>query len=148
MLDEPRQPAAESYRALRTSILLSTDEGPPQTLLVTSTAPEEGKTATAVNLAVGIAQSGYSVLLVDADMRKPRIGAIFDLPNEQRAEHGASRADDAGARGRRRPQPLRAHLRAGAAKPLGAARLQAHGRAPAGTAGAATTSSSSTRRRS
>jgi capsular exopolysaccharide synthesis family protein len=81
MLNEPRQPAAESYRALRTSVLLSTDAGPPKTLLVTSTAPEEGKTATAVNLAVGIARSGYTVLLVDADMRKPRIAEIFDLPN-------------------------------------------------------------------
>jgi capsular exopolysaccharide synthesis family protein len=83
MLNEPRQPAAESYRALRTSVLLATEAGPPKTLLVTSTAPEEGKTATAVNLAVGIARSGYSVLLVDADMRKPRIAEIFELPNER-----------------------------------------------------------------
>lgn len=83
MLHEPRQPAAESYRALRTSIILATEEGPPKILLVTSTVPEEGKTATAVNLALGIAQSGYSVLLVDADMRKPRISKIFDLENDQ-----------------------------------------------------------------
>ena len=83
MLHEPHQPAAESYRALRTSIILSSDDGPPKCLLVTSTVPEEGKTATAVNLALGIAQSGYSTLLIDADMRKPRIGSIFDLPNDQ-----------------------------------------------------------------
>jgi capsular exopolysaccharide synthesis family protein len=82
VLKEPRQPAAESYRALRTSILLSSDEGPPKSILVTSTAPEEGKTATAVNLAVATAQSGYTVILVDADMRKPRIDKVFDLPND------------------------------------------------------------------
>jgi capsular exopolysaccharide synthesis family protein len=83
MIKEPRQPAAESYRALRTSIILSSEEGPPRSLLVTSTAPEEGKTATAVNLAVGLAQSGYSVLLVDADMRKPRVSEIFGLSNKK-----------------------------------------------------------------
>jgi capsular exopolysaccharide synthesis family protein len=86
VLREPRQAAAESYRALRTSILLSSDEGPPKSILVTSTAPEEGKTATAVNLAVATAQSGYSVILVDADMRKPRLDKVFDLPND----HGLS----------------------------------------------------------
>lgn len=83
VLRDPRHVAAESYRALRTSILLSSDEGPPKSILVTSTAPEEGKTATAVNLAAAIAHSGYSVLLVDADLRKPRVDKVFDLPNEQ-----------------------------------------------------------------
>ena len=83
MLHEPRQPAAESYRALRTSIILSSDDGPPKCLLVTSTVPEEGKTATAVNLALGMAQSGYSTLLVDADLRKPRINSIFGLSNDE-----------------------------------------------------------------
>jgi capsular exopolysaccharide synthesis family protein len=86
LLHDPRQVAAESYRALRTSILLSADEGPPKTLLVTSTAPEEGKTATAVNLAVALAHSGYAVLLVDADLRRPRVDKVFDIPNE----HGLS----------------------------------------------------------
>jgi capsular exopolysaccharide synthesis family protein len=81
VLHDPRQVAAESYRALRTSILLTSDEGPPKSILVTSTAPEEGKTATAVNLAAAIAHSGYSVLLVDADLRKPRVDAVLDMPN-------------------------------------------------------------------
>jgi len=86
VLHDTRHVAAESYRALRTSILLASDEGPPKTLLVTSTAPEEGKTATAVNLAVALAHSGYSVLLVDADLRKPRIDKVFGIAND----HGLS----------------------------------------------------------
>ena len=54
---------------------------PIQTLLVTSAVPGEGKTVTAANLAVVFAQAGRRVLLVDADMRKPGVHIIFDLPN-------------------------------------------------------------------
>jgi succinoglycan biosynthesis transport protein ExoP len=62
---------AEAYRTLRTSVLLSAAERPPKTILFTSGRPGEGKTTTAVNTAVSLAQLGSSVLIIDADLRKP-----------------------------------------------------------------------------
>ncbi|MBD0370032.1 MAG: polysaccharide biosynthesis tyrosine autokinase [Pyrinomonadaceae bacterium] len=76
---DARSPLAEAYRQLRTSVLLSTAGHAPRTLLVTSSIPGEGKTTTAVNLAVSMAQTGASVLLIDADMRRPRLHTIFDI---------------------------------------------------------------------
>jgi polysaccharide biosynthesis transport protein len=60
----------EAYRSIRTSLLLSRAEKPPQAILLTSPSPGEGKTVTSVNIAIALAQDGYSVLLIDADMRK------------------------------------------------------------------------------
>lgn len=60
----------ESYRMIRTSLLLSQPEKPPQVVLLTSPSPGEGKTVTSLNLAIALAQDGHSVLLVDGDMRK------------------------------------------------------------------------------
>ena len=74
---------AESYRHLRTSVLLSSAGHPPKTLLVTSSLPGEGKTTTAVNTALSMAQTGVKVLVVDADMRRPRLHSIFNLKNHQ-----------------------------------------------------------------
>ncbi|MEP6570504.1 MAG: polysaccharide biosynthesis tyrosine autokinase [Acidobacteriota bacterium] len=74
-----RSPLAESYRHLRTSVLLSTAGRSPRSLLVTSSLPGEGKTTTAVNTAVSLAQTGASVLIIDADMRRPRLRSIFNL---------------------------------------------------------------------
>ncbi len=74
-----RSPLAESYRHLRTSILLSTAGRAPRSLLVTSSLPGEGKTTTAVNTAISLAQTGASVVIIDADMRRPRLRSIFDL---------------------------------------------------------------------
>jgi polysaccharide biosynthesis transport protein len=73
----PRSEAAESYRALRTSILLSSLGGPPKTILITSALPQEGKTTTALNSATVLAQRGSRVLLIDADLRRPRIHQIL-----------------------------------------------------------------------
>jgi len=74
-----RSPLAEAYRHLRTSVLLSTAGRAPKALLVTSSLPGEGKTTTAVNTALSLAQTGASVVIVDADMRRPRLRSIFGL---------------------------------------------------------------------
>jgi len=67
----------EAIRSLRTSILLSTADHPPNTLLVSSTQPGEGKTTIASNLAIALAQVGNRVLLVDADLRSPSLHRLF-----------------------------------------------------------------------
>ncbi|MGH9908634.1 MAG: GumC family protein, partial [Pyrinomonadaceae bacterium] len=76
---DSRSQLAESYRHLRTSVLLSTAGRAPKSLLVTSSLPGEGKTTTAVNTAISLAQTGASVVIVDADMRRPRLRSIFSL---------------------------------------------------------------------
>lgn len=72
-INTPGSELAESFRVLRTSILLSIAPQPPQVLLVTSAHPSEGKTFASVNLALALAQRGSRVLLVDSDMRKPSV---------------------------------------------------------------------------
>jgi capsular exopolysaccharide synthesis family protein len=72
-LSRPTSEIAESYRALRTSILLSQMGSPPKVILVTSALPQEGKTTTCINSAVVLAQQGRRVLLVDGDLRRPSI---------------------------------------------------------------------------
>jgi succinoglycan biosynthesis transport protein ExoP len=77
----PRSSVAEAYRTLRTNIEFASVDAPIRTMIVTSSVPREGKTITAANLAVVFAQAGRRVLLVDADLRKPGVHLIFDLPN-------------------------------------------------------------------
>jgi len=80
---EPKSVFAEAFRLVRTSLMLSLPERPPRTLAVTSPTPEEGKTVTAVNLAAALALAENRVLLVDADLRRPRLHKIFGVGNER-----------------------------------------------------------------
>jgi len=79
---EPQSETAEAYRALRTSILLSSPSHPPRSILVTSSVPQDGKTMTCINIAIVLAQQGKRILLVDADMRRPHIHRAFSLKNQ------------------------------------------------------------------
>jgi succinoglycan biosynthesis transport protein ExoP len=72
-LVRPQSQMAESYRALRTSLLLSNLGAPPKIIMVTSALPQEGKTTTSMNCAVVLAQKGVRVLLIDADLRRPSV---------------------------------------------------------------------------
>ena len=82
-LAERRSPMAEAYRHLRTSLLFSSAGKPPQSILVTSSQPSEGKTTTAINTAVTLAQADADVVIVDCDLRRPRLHTYFDLENTQ-----------------------------------------------------------------
>ncbi len=79
--EDPKSLVSEAYRTLRTGILFSGSKPPPQFIQVTSAGPQEGKTITAANMATVMAQSGSRVLIMDCDMRKPRIHEIFGIPN-------------------------------------------------------------------
>ena len=80
---EPTSPAAESYRSLRTSLQFIRQEGKLRSIVVTSPGAAEGKTATLANLGVVFAQAGERVVLVSCDLRRPRIGAFFDVDEEE-----------------------------------------------------------------
>ncbi len=78
-LRNPKSNAAEAYRGLRSALLLSSIDKPPQTIILTSAFPGEGKTTTAVNLAIVLAQRGEKVLLVDADLRRGTLDRVLQI---------------------------------------------------------------------
>ncbi len=81
-LSDPRSPAAEAFRTLRTNIYFSSLDRSIHTLLVTSVAPSEGKSTTLANLAVTMAQGEKKTILVDSDLRRPTLHTAFGLNNE------------------------------------------------------------------
>ncbi len=80
-LADPRSPVAEAYRSLRTNLEFSSLDEPLRTMIVTSAAPEEGKSTVLANLAVVMAQAGKQVILVDCDLRRPVLHEIFGVSN-------------------------------------------------------------------
>lgn len=78
-ISNPRSPISEAYRTLRTNLEFSSLDKPIRAMVVTSAAPEEGKSTTLANLAVTIAQAGKKVILVDCDLRRPSLQKIFNV---------------------------------------------------------------------
>ncbi len=82
-VQDPRSPIAEAYRTLRTNLEFSSLDNPLKTLVVTSAGPEEGKSTTLANLAVTMAEAGRQTILVDCDLRRPRLHTFFGLDNSR-----------------------------------------------------------------
>ncbi|MHC4479556.1 MAG: GumC family protein [Planctomycetota bacterium] len=80
---DPASSVTEAYRSIRTSLFFSAPAEETRTVVVTSGGPGDGKTTTAANLALVIAQSGKRVLLIDADLRRPRLHTVFSLRSEK-----------------------------------------------------------------
>jgi len=103
LLDSPRSQAAEAFRGLRTSILLSSPEQQPKVIVIASSLAAEGKTTVSTNLSISFAQRGESVLLIDADLHRSSILAQFGLPHSR---YGLSTALTQGINDRTIATPL------------------------------------------
>lgn len=81
--NRPKSPISEAYRSIRTNIQFANVDGKLKTILVTSPTTGEGKTTTLSNVAMTLADAGNSVLIIDCDLRKPRIHKFFEISNEK-----------------------------------------------------------------
>jgi capsular exopolysaccharide synthesis family protein len=93
-LADPRSPHCEAHNSIGTSLEFSSTTGAPSTLLVTSSRPAEGKSTTALSLAISFASGGKRVLLVDADLRRPSLHLLLSQENETGLVHLLTRAKD------------------------------------------------------
>ncbi|MBI5958847.1 MAG: CpsD/CapB family tyrosine-protein kinase [Chloroflexi bacterium] len=82
-LTNPRSPAAEAYRALRTNLMFSSVDRPINALVITSPVSGEGKSTVLANLAVTLAQGGHETIIADCDLRKPSQHELWGLKNER-----------------------------------------------------------------
>ena len=139
--DDPRSAFAEAYRSVRTALQFSTASGVPRLLTVTSAMTGEGKTTTALSLAIQFAQAGKRTLLIEADLRKPSLHRALNLDNQMGLTNYLAGGERAA--GRHHPahphsQPVRHPVRAAAAQSRRTAVVGADGR----TAGAGRRTSS------
>lgn len=81
--NNPKSPISEAYRVLRTNIQYSSIDKPLKLLTVTSAGPGEGKTTTTINIAITFVQAGNRVLVIDGDLRKPKVHKLFGLENQR-----------------------------------------------------------------
>jgi capsular exopolysaccharide synthesis family protein len=81
-LKTPKSPVAEAYRTLRTNIQFSSFDNKVKTIVITSSGPAEGKTTTSCNLAIATAQAGSRTILLDCDMRNPKLHKVFEISNQ------------------------------------------------------------------
>ncbi len=83
VLDNPHSTAAECVRTIRTNLMFMSPERELRTIMITSAGPREGKTSTCVNIGATMAMSGSRILLIDSDLRRPRLHKIFDMTNDR-----------------------------------------------------------------
>jgi capsular exopolysaccharide synthesis family protein len=117
---------AEAFHGLRANVLFSSPDAGPRSIVVTSASPREGKTIIAANLAVGLAQAGHRVILVDADLRQPRMHDLFGVDLEPGLSNLLNGVADAKAAVRTTRIPNLSILTAGAHPPNPAELVGSH----------------------